>query len=266
MCGFKASFIHLSHVFARLCFPDPSAKAEEGDKKRQRGKGKGRGGKSQGGGAPDQVADQLPEKTEPLETGANALETEAGGDAPAGQGVDANNEGLGEGLDANNEANDEPLKTDEEPLEANDEVLEEGSGKGLETEQPKPEMAAEPMEMTVDQVAEVAPEEEPESANAPEEGGGVGPSGGQTPNPEPRHGGRRVQQQGRWRGLDPIIVLDNKQVLDSLGDYYGFKEVSRFPFFPPSFMKLPGLSGSLNLEGRSILVVVEKKFVCLHGH
>jgi hypothetical protein len=239
--GPEASFIPSSHVFSRFCFSDPAAKAEEGEKKRQRGKGKGRGSKSQGGGAPDQVADPLPE-SEPLETGDNALETEAGGDGPAGRGLDANNDGLGEGLDASNAAYDEAL-------EANDEGLDEGSGKGLESEQPKPEEAAEPMEMTVDQVAEVAPEEEPESVNAPEEGAGAGPSGGQTPNPEPRHGGRRVQQQGRWRGLDPILVLDNKQVLDSLGDYYGFKEVGCFAFISLSFIELPGFSGSLNLKG-----------------
>lgn len=201
--------------------PVLSELADDGDRKRNRGRGRGRGGRGQAGGSLDEDAreDQPVEETEPLETGIGGPETEApeteaamatpeGGaleedlaitDAGLGEGFGPDAEGLGEGLDQGLGG-----RADGAAVEAG----------GAE---------AEPLEM----------EDAPPAAEAvlggeeiaAEEGGAAGPSGGQSQSLGPRHGVRRIQQQGRWRGVDPVLELDNKEVLDSLGNYYGFTEV-----------------------------------------
>ncbi|GAQ87913.1 S-adenosyl-L-methionine-dependent methyltransferases superfamily protein [Klebsormidium nitens] len=186
---------------------------DDGERKRNRGRGRGRGGRGQADGPRDQDApeDQPVEETEPVEAENGGTETEA----PETEAATAIREedDAGDGLATDGTGVEEGLE----------QGLEQGLGAevdGSAVEAGGPE--AEPLEM---EDAPPATEEVPRGEElAAEEGGGAGPSGGQNQGSGPRHGVRRIQQQGRWRGVDPVLELDNKEVLDSLGSYYGFKE------------------------------------------
>ncbi|CAK9274340.1 unnamed protein product [Sphagnum jensenii] len=68
-------------------------------------------------------------------------------------------------------------------------------------------------EEVTDRIAAIVEEEEVE-----EEGEGVATTANQ------RATGSRFQRQGRWRGVDPVLFLEDEKVISSLVAFYGIKE------------------------------------------
>jgi hypothetical protein len=68
-------------------------------------------------------------------------------------------------------------------------------------------------EEVTDRIAAIVEEEEVE-----EEGEGVATT------PNQRATGSRFQRQGRWRGVDPVLFLEDEKVIGSLVAFYGIKE------------------------------------------
>ncbi|CAH9084943.1 unnamed protein product [Cuscuta europaea] len=70
-----------------------------------------------------------------------------------------------------------------------------------------------------------------ESGRTPEvnEANGIEPSNNNMEaNPEMVRGKRKLQVQGRWRGVDPVIFYREEEVVGKIKDFYGIKE--SFPF------------------------------------
>nr|GMD56419.1 tRNA (cytosine(34)-C(5))-methyltransferase-like isoform X1 [Ipomoea batatas] len=70
----------------------------------------------------------------------------------------------------------------------------------------------------------------PDSSITPEENDteDIEPSNNTSTNPEMVRGKRKLQIQGRWRGVDPVIFYKEETVVGKIKDFYGIKE--SFPF------------------------------------
>eukprot|EP00898_Chlorokybus_atmophyticus_P000654 jgi/Chlat1/158/Chrsp1S03099 len=79
--------------------------------------------------------------------------------------------------------------------------------------------------VTTDAVAreELPDTGKPSTSQPQSHAAGNGRGGGQ----RQKDGERRVQRQGRWKGVDPVIIVQDKELVQSMIDFYGFK-----PEFP----------------------------------
>eukprot|EP00271_Cylindrocystis_brebissonii_P018703 TRINITY_DN5426_c0_g2_i1.p1 TRINITY_DN5426_c0_g2~~TRINITY_DN5426_c0_g2_i1.p1 ORF type:complete len:1077 (+),score=238.17 TRINITY_DN5426_c0_g2_i1:140-3370(+) len=119
--------------------------------------------------------------------------------------------GLGEGID---EGHDEPTVEDAFPGE---ERLSVGAPAGIIVDDAM-EGSGKPEDIVEDSGKAVAVVEQTEVAAEGTEGANEAEEGGQGGAPGDS---KRYQQQGRWRGVDPVIFLTDEGILTSLEDYYG---------------------------------------------
>lgn len=190
-------------------------------------------GKQSGG---EKVPETQGEKS-PMDTGDGNLVMEM--ETNLGKGEEVLNSTEEVGLSLEERETEMVVKEGEEEEEKNvlgEEVMEDvgdiGGVSGLEKDKEGEVLVKEygdlPPEVIISEKGEEGEEggEEKEGGGGEEGGEGGEGVGQETGQPESQKGSRRVQQQGRWRGVDPVLILKDEGVLNSIESYYGMSPSS----------------------------------------